>query len=259
MNEIRLSPLLVKYLSCLCALIFFGVLLLPLHVLAGEWRVSPVRLDMGAEAKSGVISIVNEGADKFQVQMKAFVWSQDSEGKDQYTETSDIVFFPKFMLFDKPEERLLRAGIRMPATVTEKTYRLFIEEIPEPKKADSTAIAIAIRFGIPIFVKPLKEDSKGEISSISLNNGNLKVGVKNSGNVHFIINGVFLKGRNAKGEELFTRKLDGWYLLNGVSRNYTTDIPEAVCANLTNLDIEVKTNRFNLDGKLNVDKTKCKQ
>lgn len=259
MKNTRFYPSRIYCLSSLCALFFYGALSVPLPVFAGEWRVSPIRLDMGSDTKSGVINVVNEGTGKFQVQMKAFVWSQDSEGKDHYAETADIIFFPKFMLFDKPEERLLRAGIKMPAAATEKTYRLFIEEIPEPKKADSTTIAIAIRFGVPIFVKPLKEDPRGEISGITLSNGILKVGVKNSGNVHFVINGLFIKGKNSKGEELYTKKLDGWYLLNGVSRNHETDIPAAVCANLTTLDIEVKTTRFTLDGKLDVDKTKCQQ
>jgi len=257
MNTIRFPPSLNRYLSGICT--FFLVLLtLSLsEAPAGEWRVSPIRLDLGSDVKSGVLSVVNEGTGKFQVQMKASQWTQDKEGKDQYTETSDIIFFPKFMLFDKPEERILRAGIKMPSAATEKTYRLFIEEIPDPKRAEGPTIAIAIRFGVPIFVKPLKEVAKGEISTIALSKGNVTIGVKNSGNVHFIINGVFIKGKNAKGEEILSKKLDGWYLLNGVSRNYSADIPRDVCSDLAKLDIEVKTSRFNLDGKLDVDKTMC--
>jgi len=54
--------------------------------------------------------------------MKAFEWTQDSEGKDKYTETQDILFFPKIMVSEKKEERILRAGIRMPAVTKEKTY-----------------------------------------------------------------------------------------------------------------------------------------
>lgn len=259
MNDSALSPSFNKILFCVCT--FFLILLAssPSRALAGEWRVSPIRLDLGNDVKSGVISVVNEGTGKFQVHMKAFVWSQDGKGKDTYTDTSDIIFFPKFMLFDKPEERILRAGIKMPSAAAEKTYRLFIEEIPDPKRAEGPTIAIAIRFGVPIFVKPLKEEAKGEITSIGLDKGTVTIGVRNSGNVHFVINGVFVKGKNAKGEEVFSRKIDGWYLLNGVSRNHTTSITADVCAGLAKLDIEVKTNRFNLNGTLDVDKTMCQQ
>lgn len=229
----------------------------PKAVLAGEWRVSPIRLDLGAEAKSGVVSVINEGAGRFQVQMKAFLWEQDTEGKDQYTASDDLVFFPKIMIFDKPEERILRAGIKMPAGMKEKTYRLFIEEIPEPRKAEGTSVAVAIRFGVPIFVKPLKEEPKGEITRLELVKGECRVTVKNSGNVHFIISAVNIKGKNGGGTEVFAKKLDGWYLLNGVSRVYTTAIPREACTETAKLDVEIKTNLFILDGKLDVDKSMC--
>jgi fimbrial chaperone protein len=225
--------------------------------LSGEWRVSPIRLDLGADAKSGVVSVINEGAGRFQVQMKAFLWEQDAEGKDQYTESNDLVFFPKIMIFDKPEERILRAGIKMPAGMREKTYRLFIEEIPEPRKAEGTSVAVAIRFGVPIFVKPLKEEPKGEITGLELVKGECRVTVKNSGNVNFIINAINIKGKNGAGAEVFAKKLDGWYLLNGVSRVYTTAIPKKACTETAKLDVEIKTNLFTLDGKLDVDNSMC--
>jgi fimbrial chaperone protein len=224
---------------------------------AGEWRVSPIRLTLGNDAKSGTISVINEGTGKFQVQMKAFLWEQDAEGKDRYTESSDLVFFPKMILFNKPEERILRAGLKSPAGTREKTYRLFIEEIPEARKTEGTNVAIAIKFGVPIFVKPAQEEVKGEITAIELGKGECRITVKNSGNVHFVINSVELKGRNGKGEQTYSKKFDGWYLLNGASRTYAAAIPVEACANSASLDVEVRTDLFVLNGKRDVDKTVC--
>jgi fimbrial chaperone protein len=224
---------------------------------SAEWRVSPIRLELGSDTRSGMISVIDESTGRFQVQMKAFRWEQDAEGKDQYTETNDLVFFPKIMIFDKPEERALRVGIKMPAAAKEKTYRLFIEEIPEPKKAEGASIAVAIRFGVPIFVKPLKEELKGEITRLDLTKGECRITVKNSGNAHFIINSVEIKGTNPKGGQTFAKKLDGWYLLNGASRVYAYAIPKEACTETAKLDVEVKTNSFILNGKLDVDKTMC--
>lgn len=224
---------------------------------AGEWRVSPIRMYLGSEAKSGTLSIINEGTGKFQVQMKAFLWEQDAEGKDRYTESNDLVFFPKMMIFTKPEERILRTGIKAPPAGKEKTYRLFIEEIPEARKPGGTNVAIAIRFGVPIFVKPLKEEVKGEISAMELGKGEFRVTVKNSGNVHFVINSLEVKGSSSTGEQTYSKKFDGWYLLNGVSRTYTAAIPGETCANSAKLAVEVKTDLFVLNGKLDVDKTLC--
>jgi len=225
--------------------------------LAGEWRVSPIRLDFDARGKSGVIIVINEGDEKINFQVKAAEWIQDGEGKDRYEETKEIIFFPRIMALDKKEERIVRAGIRIPATTKEKTYRLFIEEIPPPQKGEGVAVAINIRFGVPIFVKPLKESPKGEIEKVELSKGVLNVSLKNTGNVHFIVNSIDVKGKNAKGEETFSKELSGWYLLSGVKRLYTMPIPEVLCKEISGLEIELKTDKLKLSGRLDVNQEMC--
>jgi len=45
--------------------------------------------------------------------------------------------------------------------------------------------------------------------------------------------------------------------LNGASRAYTAAIPNRACTESAKLNVEVKTNLFILNGKLDVDKSKC--
>jgi fimbrial chaperone protein len=239
------------------ASILLFLLLLPVASRAGEWRVSPIRLDLGRAAKSGAVTVINESDDRLQVQMTAMEWTQDADGKDQYAESGDILFFPRLMIFDKKEEKILRAGIRAPATVMEKAYRLFIEEIPGPRKAEGANITVAIRFGVPIFVHPLKEEPRGEVGPVTMSEGTLRVPVKNSGNVHFVIQSVLVKGKNGKGEEILSRELSGWYLLAGASRMYTTDVPPEACGNLAGMEFEVKTDKIPLHGQMVADRSMC--
>ena len=98
---------------------------------------------------------------------------------------------------------------------------------------------------------------KGEIEKVELSKGVLNVLIKNKGNTHFIIHSIDIKGKNATGEGIFSKELNGWYLLSGVSRPYAITIPQEICKALSKLDIEVKTDRFNLNGKLDVDQTMC--
>jgi len=224
---------------------------------AGEWRVTPIRVELDKNAKSGVVTIVNEGTEKLNVQMKAMEWTQDAEGKDIYTETEDLIFFPKVMTIDPKEDRILRAGNKIPAVAKEKTYRLFVEEIPEPTKSEGVHIAIAIRFGVPIFVKPLKAEPKGEIQKIELSKGLVSATVKNTGNIHFMINTVSIKGRNDKGEEIFAKDVNGWYLLSDISRIYSAEVPQEICKDVSTIDVQVVTDKLNLNGKADVDKTMC--
>ncbi len=224
--------------------------------LGGEFRVTPIRLDFDQTTKSGVITVYNEG-EKLQLQMRAFEWTQDSEGKDQYTETRDIIFFPKLMSLKGNEEGVLRAGIKMPPATQEKTYRLFLEEIPEPQKAEGAKIQLAVRFGVPIFVKPTRENVSGEISSLKLAGGKLDLAVRNSGNVHFQIESFDVKGKARDGKEVFSKQISGWYLLSGISRLYTVAISPDDCRRLATIEVQGKTDRLPLSRKLDVDGAIC--
>lgn len=225
--------------------------------LAGEWRVMPIRLEFDQGAKSGAITVVNDGNEKINFQLKAFEWTQDSEGKDVYTETSEIVYMPKIMALDGKDERVIRAGIKFPAVAREKTYRLFIEEIPQPRKEQGTNVAIAIKFGVPIFVKPLKEEVKGEIVKAGLAKGTLTAIISNSGTVHFNIGSLIIRGKDATGAEVFSKQLKGWYLLSGSQRQYSTPIASDECTRSARLEIEVVTDKTSIKKILDVDKAGC--
>lgn len=233
------------------------ILLSPVVVHSGEWRVSPVRLELGRDAKSGVVTVYNEADEPLQVQMRAFEWTQDAEGKDQYAETENLLYFPRIMIFTKKEERILRAGIRVPAASKEKAYRLYVEEIPGPRKDEGVNVAIAIRIGVPVFVKPLKVEPKGEIGKIGMEKGVLTIPVHNAGNVHFLIRSITVTGENAKGEKVFSRDIGGWYLLADASRLYTTEVPKDVCKDLVKIEVEGKTDRFSFSDGFVPDRAMC--
>jgi fimbrial chaperone protein len=238
------------------ALLLF-LLLLPVAARSGDWRVSPIRLDLGRDAKSGTVTVANDADERLQVQMKAFEWTQDAEGKDRYEETGEILFFPRLMILEPKEEKILRAGIRVPAAAKEKAFRLFIEELPGPRKTEGVNVAVAIRFGVPIFVKPLKEEARGEVGAMTMSAGALLVPVNNTGNVHFVVQSVLVRGRNGAGEEVFSRELGGWYLLAGVSRGYATTVPLEACGTMAVIEAEVKTDKLPLRGRLAVDRSMC--
>jgi fimbrial chaperone protein len=244
----------VARLSSAALLLF---LLLPVAARAGDWRVSPIRLDLGRDAKSGAVTVANDADERLQVQMNAFEWTQDAEGKDRYEETGEILFFPRLMILEPKEEKILRAGIRVPAAAKEKTFRLFIEEIPGPRKTEGVNVAVAIRFGVPIFVKPLKGEARGEVGAMTMFAGALLVPVNNTGNVHFVVQSVLVRGRDGEGEEIFSRELSGWYLLAGVSRGYATTVPLEACGSMAVIEAEVKTDKLPLRGRLVVDRSMC--
>jgi fimbrial chaperone protein len=233
-----------------------SALLLWVHgAIAGQFGVSPIRLDLDRGAKTGAVTISNDETDKpLQVQMKLFAWTQDADGKDQYEESGDLTFFPRMMTLPPQEQRLLRAGIRLPPGTTERSYRLFVEEIPEPGKgtAAGAQVSVAIRFGVPIFVGPLKENAQGMIDKAAVTKGTLQVLVRNTGNVHFMIQTL-----TARSGDTFNNEVSGWYLLPGASRNHSISIPKDVCLKLSKVDVTVKTDKLELTRSVDIDKSMC--
>jgi fimbrial chaperone protein len=238
------------------AFLFFGAG----NAFPGDFRVTPIKLAFTANAKSGVITIINEGKTKINLQISASEWTQDGKGKDVYTETADIVFYPKIMALETGEQRVIRAGIKGPQPLREKTYRLFIEEIPERKKADEgkSQVSIVIRFAPPIFVRPLVESRSGSLEKVELAKGKLTAVVRNTGNVHATITAVTVQARASDGREVFAKDISGWYLLNGVSRPYEAAIPRDACLGASTVEVTVKADTFTLSRTVNVLKDMCK-
>jgi fimbrial chaperone protein len=234
---------------------------------AADFQVQPTTMDLNGNTKSGVFSVINNGNEKIDFQVSVQEWSQDEKGKDVYTDTKDIVFFPTVMTVEANAQRAIRIGLKAPATLKEKTYRLFVAEIPTPKKTSDVktegsikaGVTIAFRFAMPIFVKPARPQESYVIDGLEMSKGTVKTIVKNTGNVHVKLNAVKFSGKAADGKELFSKEVAGWYILQGLSFPYEAAVPKDVCGKLATIDVSAQTENGKIDGKLNVEKKMCTQ
>lgn len=236
---------------------FLLLAIIPLPAYA-DWRVIPIRLNFDQKTRSGVVTLSNDGEEAIAFTVEAVEWSQDEAGQDRYTSSEDLVFFPKAITVPPKQERVVRVGIKAPAISKEKTYRLFIKEAPEPRKAEGTAVAIAIQFGVPIFANPAREEIKGDLSlSHFRNEQQLGISVANTGNIHFRISKINLSGIDAAGNEILKQEISGWYLLAGASRTYTAPLLPELCRQLKTLDVQMVSDRLTLNKKIDVDPAMC--
>jgi len=235
--------------------------IMPVLAFAGEFQVSPITLDLGKTNKSGTITVTNVGTEKINLRIQAMEWKQDAEGKDLYSETNDIIYFPKIVSVDKGDSQLIRVGIKEGLSEREKTYRLYIQEIPDQgKKAPDKGkfqIAVMIRFGVPIFIKPAIENLKGMVGPVAVAKGTATAVVKNTGNVHFKIATVTIRGRTPDGQEAFSKELQGWYLLAGAEREYSAPVPSDVCLKLAKIEVIVKSEELTFSGIQSITKEMC--
>lgn len=237
----RLLALLCAWCACTAAV-------------AGEFSVTPIRVELKSGAMNETITVTNHAKEKLRVSVRLMEWTQDATGKDVYKESSDLIYFPRQMEFEPESKRLVRVGARGPAGMTERTYRLFIEEEPPAgTDANRAQVAFYFRFGVPVFLPPAMPHPQPEVSEPTLQGGKLAVTVRNTGNRYFRL--VKLTISDGSG---YQQEVGGWYSLAHTQRTYTADIPPAVCLKAQTLQVALEgEGGLRIDRKLHVDPASC--
>lgn len=216
-------------------------MLMPAASIAGLFSISPIRLDLDRQNKTDSITVSNDEAErKIEMQAKLVEWTQDAKGNDIYVESNDLVFFPRIFSIDKQDQRIVRVGLKVPATATEKSYRLFIEELPPPPEPgkQGAQILFVLRFGVPVFVRPDKEQFAGSIEALEAAPAAATVIIRNSGNQNFQIQS--LKVKSGAGYE---KEIVGGYVLAGATKHVTAQFPPELCRKLGKVQIIMQTDR----------------
>ncbi len=231
-------------------------MLIPAASIAGLFSISPIRLDLDRQNKTDSITISNDETDrKIEMQAKLAEWTQDAKGNDVYVDSNDLVFFPRIFAVDKQDQRVVRVGLKVPAGATEKSYRLFIEELPPPPDPGKKGaqILFVLRFGVPIFVRPDKEQFAGTIEGLEAGPATATVVVKNSGNQNFQIQSLSVKSQAG-----YEKEIVGGYVLAGATKHIAAQFPADLCKKLGKLQIVMKTDRIgNIERTFDWDASRC--
>ncbi len=226
---------------------------------ASSFNIAPIKIFMENKIRTSSIELTNNGDEKVTVQLSAVRWSQEPEGKDTHVPTKDIVFFPKILPLEKGEMRTIRIGYQgEPSDAMELTYRLFLEDLPA-RASQEPAVMMTMRLSVPIFIKPLKQKGALDTTGARYNEGKLALGIKNSGNCHFVPHEIKVSGLDESGKTVFTRDLQSWYLLPGISKTFEMEINADECSTTRLLLIAARTEDSKMEKKLTIDKGFCSE
>jgi len=219
--------------------------------------VSPVTIELGHKARSAVVTVSNKGKGVGEFEVRVMDWTQDKKGEDVYGPSKDIIYFPRYMKIAADESRVIRLAARVPPSRREKTYRLFVTELPDRTIPKTTGISLQFQFAIPIFVPPPETMAKGRILDSGMAGGTVHAIVVNEGNARLRIDSVAFQGKKPTGEILFEKTIQGYILLAGTSRVYAASIPADRCAALKTVDLTVKARGLTLKETITVDGKAC--
>lgn len=225
--------------SCALALGSLGSLATPAH--ASMFDVSPINLTLSGKATTGMLSVTNRGTEALRFQISAFAWDESPKGEMILHPTRDIVFFPAMLTVNPGEARKLRVGMNVKPAAKEKSYRIFVQELPPLVKGpdDANAVRVLTKMGIPVFIAPEAPKLTAQLAGLSLRGAKLDFAVRNPGNVHFRPETIVVTARDG-GKVLHTEETPGWYVLAGGVRNYSVELPAQACSALNSVQVELR-------------------
>ena len=228
---------------------------------ASNFSINPVQVKISPGVTSSLVTLRNESPQSLRFQISAVSWAQNDRGEMQLTPTQDVIFFPSLLTLAPGEERKVRVSTKTVPGTTEKTYRLFFQELPalqtSGNQTAATQIAMLTRVGIPVFLQPAQVVVQASLSGLATKTGRFSFQVNNTGNSHFSARVVQVTGYNAAQQPIFKQELPGWYVLAGGTRIYEGELPKADCAKIQNLKAEVQTDNQSLQATIALPKGAC--
>ena len=184
---------------------------------AGSFQVNPLRIELTAQEKSAVVRVQNTGDAPVTIQSQLLAWSQQ-DGKDYLTATREVLVSPPIFNLKPGATQIVRLGLLRQVDVNrELSYRLHIEEIPQPPAPDFKGLQVALRIGIPVFVKPNDKAVQDlHFSASQPVNDNLNLKISNQGNAHAQLYGLTV---HAKQGPALAEHATPLYILPGQQRS----------------------------------------
>lgn len=197
-------------------------LLLSQGALAGALRLSPINLAMDDDQQATTLTIFNQSAEAENIQIRAFAWTQDTQGKDQLSVTNDIVVSPSVVAIAANGSFNVRIVRQTSGKVSnEQAYRIVVDELPKPNdsRKNNGNINILLRTLLPLFVG---NDELLQTQNLKIinNAGSCQLQVNNRGQRHLLLSQVSITDTTTQHHYQIPINPVNGYLLPTITKYY---------------------------------------
>ena len=197
------------------------------------FKIDPITVTLGHGDGSALVSVINQGDTKIRFQVTGAAWHQSVDGHIELEQSPALVFFPTVFSVDAQETKRIRVGVTVPAGNVERAYRLTIAQLPPLEQviapSKGAAVSTLLRVSVPVFVEPSAPAAGYDITQPVVSDGSLRFEFVNTGNVHILLNGVEVVGKDAAGATTFDYKDNAWYVLAGGRRDFSFALRKSAC------------------------------
>ncbi|UVA81028.1 fimbrial biogenesis chaperone [Pandoraea commovens] len=144
-------------------LLVLAATLVSLPAAAATLQISPVNAEFAAKQNAIGMTLSNPGDTTVYGQVRIYTWTQ-ADGEDKLTPTDAIAASPPILRIEPGSSQIIRL-VRMANTppATEQSFRLLVDELPEPGQPVQSGITIHMRYSIPVFVAPPTVPAKPDL------------------------------------------------------------------------------------------------
>jgi P pilus assembly chaperone PapD len=209
---------------------------------AGNLNVSPISVILRESSANNTVTLENRGDQEMRLEVTGFAWGETETGQMTLTPADELVFYPTLLTIPAKQHRTIRVALAdAPPDPTERTYRIFFEELPSLTPVPSTngeSITFKTKIGIPIFLLPRKTVSADpDITDARYANGAYHFSLVNRGDAHVLAQNITVLAHDTAGQPVFKKTLDAWYVLAKSSRTFDLPITSAECSRVHNVSI----------------------
>jgi len=192
--------------------------------LAGSLQVSTVTLDVAAPGAATTIGLRNTGSEPINAQLRTFKWTQTG-GLEQLTSTEEIAVSPPFATIEPGREYTVRVvRIARAPLQQEVSYRLVIDELPNPGTSPGIGVKFAVRYSIPVFFGPVTQTPGTLAWRADTSPGRVRLTAINSGGKRVRLSALKLTGTD--GTNILRESGLVGYVLGSSAMSWTFPIPK---------------------------------
>ena len=185
-------------------------------------RVAPTTVELIAPDSSAVLNLRNEAKRPINVQIRVFRWSQEA-GVEQLKPTSDVVASPPATELGPNADYVVRIVRVSKAPVrTEESYRIVVDELPDPSRRKAGTVSLVVRHSIPVFFRDADASSPQVSWGLTAAGNSLMLTARNKGDSRLRLSDLAL---SQSGKRVGGRKGLVGYVLGGSTMQWP--IPRA--------------------------------
>jgi fimbrial chaperone protein len=192
-------------LSKVLILAAFGCLPVLSDAEAASISVSPTLIDQAAPVNTAAVRLRTPGKEPVRIQVRVFRWTQ-IDGKDHLEPTRDVVASPPMLKVAPGADYTVRVvrTVKQPAG-GEESYRLLVDQLPEPKDRRANRVNLVIRQSIPVFFRNGEEQAPAISWTVAKTKRGAVLTARNDGDRRLKLTDLTVK--TASGNVL--RRIDG--------------------------------------------------